>query len=123
MREYYIAIDLEKFYPSVKMDRIRKILLDNSPIGDTHFVSLVNALTKFEIVNDSSDGNAFSEEELSEMDLYKDVVFDGLPTGLLVAGALANLYLLEIDLKVIERLKSVKTHRIMHFRYVDDHLF
>ena len=122
-RLYYIAIDLEKFYPSVKMDRIRKILLDNFPIGDTHFVSLVNALTKFEIVNDSSDGNAFSEEELSEMDLYKDVVFDGLPTGLLVAGALANLYLLEIDLKVIERLKSVKTHRIMHFRYVDDHLF
>ena len=120
---YYVAIDLEKFYPSVKMDRIRKILLDTFPINDANFVSLVNALTKFEIVNDSSDGNAFSEEELSEMDLYKDVVFDGLPTGLLVAGALANLYLLELDLKVIERLKSVKTHRIMHFRYVDDHLF
>lgn len=120
---YYVAIDLEKFYPSVKMDRIKKILLDTFSIDDANFVSLVNALTKFVVVNDSSDGNAFSEEELNEMDLYKDVVFEGLPTGLLVAGALANLYLLELDLKVIERLKSVKTHRIMHFRYVDDHLF
>ena len=122
-RLYYVAIDLEKFYPSVKMDRIKKILLNAFPIDDANFVSLVNALTKFEIVNDSSDGNAFSEEELSEMDLYKDVVFDGLPTGLLVAGALANLYLLELDLKVIEMLKREKKHRIMHFRYVDDHLF
>ena len=122
-RLYYVAIDLEKFYPSVKMDRIRKILLDNFPIDDANFVSLVNALTKFEVVNDCSDRNAFSEEELNEMDLYEDGVFDGLPTGLLVAGALANLYLLELDLKVIERLKNVKTHRIMHFRYVDDHLF
>lgn len=124
-RLYYVAIDLEKFYPSVKMDRIRNILLDAFHIGDANFTSLITALTKFEVVNDSSDGNAFSEEELSEMDLYKykDVVFGGLPTGLLVAGALANLYLLELDLKVIERLKSVKTHRIMHFRYVDDHLF
>lgn len=122
-RLYYVAIDLEKFYPSVKMDRIRKILLDNFPIDDSNFVSLINALTNFEVVNDCSDRNAFSEEELNEMDLYEDGVFDGLPTGLLVAGALANLYLLELDLKVIERLKNVKTHRIMHFRYVDDHLF
>ena len=120
---YYVAIDLEKFYPSVKMDRIRKILLDAFQIGNANFVSLIHALTSFVVVNDDSVGNAFSEEELCEMDLYKDVVFDGLPTGLLVAGALANLYLLELDKKVIERLKSVKTHRIMHFRYVDDHLF
>lgn len=122
-RLYYVAIDLEKFYPSVKMDRIRNILLDAFPIGDANFTSLITALTKFEVVNDDSVGNVFSEEELSEMGLYEDVVFEGLPTGLLVAGALANLYLLELDLKVIERLKSVKTHRIMHFRYVDDHLF
>ena len=122
-RLYYVAIDLEKFYPSVKMDRIRNILLDAFPIGDANFTSLITALTKFEVVNDDSVGNVFSEEELSEMGLYEDVVFEGLPTGLLVAGALVNLYLLELDLKVIERLKSVKTHRIMHFRYVDDHLF
>lgn len=122
-RLYYVAIDLEKFYPSVQINRIRNILLDAFPIGDANFTSLITALTKFEIVNDSSDGNAFSEEELGEMGLYEDVAFEGLPTGLLVAGALANLYLLELDLKVIERLKSVKTHRIMHFRYVDDHLF
>lgn len=120
---YYVAIDLEKFYPSIKMDRIRKILLDNFPIGDANFASLISALTNFVVVNDSAVANAFSEEEMSEMDLYKDVIFDGLPTGLLVAGALANLCLLELDLKVIERLKSVKSHRIMHFRYVDDHLF
>lgn len=41
----------------------------------------------------------------------------------MVAGALANLYLLEIDLTVEERLRKDNKHHILHFRYVDDHLF
>ena len=57
------------------------------------------------------------------MGLNADVDFEGLPTGLLVAGALANLYLLDLDKKVINRLKTEKKHCMLHFRYVDDHLF
>lgn len=120
---FYMAIDLEKFYPSVKMDRIKTILLNSFPIHNPNFTALINAITKFDVAYDGFVGQPFSDDELAEMDLYKDVVFDGLPTGLLVAGALANLYLLEIDLKVAERLRKDDKHYILHFRYVDDHLF
>ena len=120
---FYMSIDLEKFYPSVKMDRIKTILLNSFPIDDSNFAALIETITKFEVAYDGFDGQPFSDDELAEMDLYKDVIFDGLPTGLLVAGALANLYLLEIDLKVEERLRKDNKHHILHFRYVDDHLF
>lgn len=120
---FYMSIDLEKFYPSVKMDRIKTILLNSFPIDDSKFAALIETITKFKVAYDGFDGHPFSDDELAEMDLYKDVIFDGLPTGLLVAGALANLYLLEIDLKVKERLRKDNKHHILHFRYVDDHLF
>lgn len=120
---YYVSIDLEKFYPSVKMERIRAKLLKAFSIENPSFVALINAITHFEITNDASWGTPFTEDELMQMDLYPDVAFDGLPTGLLVAGALANLYLLDVDLEVVDRLKREEIHRILHFRYVDDHLF
>lgn len=120
---FYMSIDLEKFYPSVKMDRIKTILLNSFPLNNPYFTALIVAITKFDVTFDGFEGQPFSDEELAEMDLYKDVVFDGLPTGLLVAGALANLYLLEIDQKVEERLRKDNKHHILHFRYVDDHLF
>ncbi len=120
---FYMSIDLEKFYPSVKMDRIKTILLNSFPLNNPYFTALIVAITKFDVTYDGFEGQPFSDEELAEMDLYKDVVFDGLPTGLLVAGALANLYLLEIDQKVEERLRKDNKHHILHFRYVDDHLF
>lgn len=120
---FYMSIDLEKFYPSVKMDRIKTILLNSFPLNNPYFTALIVAITKFDVTYGGFEGQPFSDEELAEMDLYKDVVFDGLPTGLLVAGALANLYLLEIDQKVEERLRKDNKHHILHFRYVDDHLF
>ena len=105
------------------MDRIKTILLNSFPIDDSNFAAPIETITKFEVAYDGFDGQPFSHDELAEMDLHKDVIFDGLPTGLLVAGALANLYLLEIDLKVEERLRKDNKHHILHFRYVDDHLF
>lgn len=105
------------------MDRIKTILLNSFPLNNPYFTALIVAITKFDVAYDGFGGQPFSDDELAEMDLYKDVVFDGLPTGLLVAGALANLYLLEIDQKVEERLRKDNKHHILHFRYVDDHLF
>lgn len=120
---YYMSIDLEKFYPSVKMDRIRAKLLASFPIANSNFITLIDCITKFDVSYDGYEGQPFTDEELAQMDLSRDVVFDGLPTGLIVAGALANLYLLDIDLNVQEKLKSDTKHHILHFRYVDDHLF
>ena len=42
---FYMSIDLEKFYPSVKMDRIKAILLNSFPIDDPSFAALIETLT------------------------------------------------------------------------------
>lgn len=120
---YYLSIDLEKFYQAIKMERIREKLLNAFPIDNPEFTALINSITKFEVVNDGKDCIPFTDDELKKMDLSSDLAFDGLPTGLIVAGALANLYILDIDLKVCERLKKEHPHHVLHFRYVDDHLF
>jgi hypothetical protein len=45
--------------------------------------------------------------------------YKGIPTGLYVAGFLANVGLLKVDLEVAERLKK---RNVAHFRFVDDHV-
>lgn len=120
---YYLSIDLEKFYQTVKMDNIRDKILSTFSVDNPMFTVLIHSITKFEVVNEGNESIPFTDEELEKMDLPSDLAFDGLPTGLLVAGALANLYLLDIDLKVCEQLRKENRHHILHFRYVDDHLF
>lgn len=120
---YYLSIDLEKFYQTVSMDKIRNKLLSAFSVDNPMLTALINSITKFEVVNEGNGRIPFTDEELKEMDLPSDLAFDGLPTGLIVAGALANLYILDVDLKVCEKLKNEHPHHILHFRYVDDHLF
>ena len=76
---------------------------------------LIDSLFDFKI-----DYKDWSEEELNDLDLIKDSIYDGLPTGLLVAGFLANIALTIID-KIISN--DLLTNRnIAHFRFVDDHV-
>ncbi len=102
---YYLSIDLEKFYQTVSMDKIRNKLLSAFSVDNPMLTALINSITKFEVVNEGNGRIPFTDEELKEMDLPSDLAFDGLPTGLIVAGALANLYILDVDLKVCEKLK------------------
>lgn len=44
-----------------------------------------------------------------------------MPTGLAVAGFLANVFLLDIDKEIKAKLERNKN--VIHFRYVDDHVF
>lgn len=114
---WYAALDLEKFYPSVRMEKINQIFMQRFSNQSDQFKELINQLTRFEV-----DYRDFKDEELDKMGLSKSDKFAGLPTGLIVAGAIANIYLLELDQKVSERLKNEDLHHILHFRYVDDHL-
>lgn len=121
---YYRALDLTKFYPHVKMSKIKELIKNkfDNQCSDEFYV-LIDTLTNFEVEYESSlSEDVFTDAELAEMELYKDIVFDGLPTGLIVAGALANIYMLKLDKEVSERLKQDKDHHVLHFRYVDDHL-
>ena len=117
-RLYWAGIDLEKFYPSID----RKLITENLATVifkdrlSAEFIKLTDSLLDFKI-----DVTGFSSEELKAMELDETGEYSkGLPTGLLVAGFLANLALLKIDNTVEEWLEE--NHKVAHFRYVDDHV-
>lgn len=110
---YWVGIDLEKFYQYAKLKDIG-ITICNNYCDDELFCRLIEKLSDFKL--DTLD---YKQEELAKIQLDKP--FDGLPTGLVVAGFLANVFLLDIDKAIEEKLKANKN--ISHFRYVDDHVF
>lgn len=120
---YYRTLDLKKFYPHVKMkairDKIHKECCNHCTESyGIDFEKLITIICDFPL--DRSD---FSNNDLDKMEITRNDKFDSLPTGLIVAGAIANLYLLDVDKKAVDELEKDKQHKIMHFRYVDDHLF
>lgn len=117
---YWAGIDFEKFYPTVKIESIVKniILFHPKAEKDSSFKQLLNQLTTFKIDLDDT----WTGEDIKDINLKidGDSIFKGIPTGLYVAGFLANVALLEVDKKVAEKLTS--NRNIAHFRYVDDHV-
>lgn len=127
---YWASIDITKFYPNINMrklcdDMLRhcKLISVDTQTGeilvDKRTQWLLQVLTSFRIHDDG----IMTKDELELMGLDKDNLakFNGLPTGLLVGGWLANIYLLDSDLRIASRLE--KERSIAHFRYVDDHTF
>lgn len=117
-RLYWLGMDLTKFYQDVNMEHVAELICKYADGGyEASFQEFVKSICKFEV--DMSMFKAGDEQYARDMQL--DAVFTGLPTGLFVAGAIANLYLLEIDMIVDKKLDTNKD--ILHFRYVDDHVF
>lgn len=120
---YWSSIDIKQFYPHIVMRKLREALLENAEIKnhtddqDNRLENLIITLTKFTIKNSDN----LSEDTLKLMGLNDISEFNGLPTGLVVGGWLANVYLLNLDLKIQESLE--REREIAHFRYVDDHTF
>lgn len=119
---YWAGIDLKQFYQKVSINKVRlkiESVLKTKPEFDETFSKLLKTITHFEI--DYSDYQyEGADKDLKAMQLTKDTPFEGLPTGLIVAGMLANIYMIDIDEKVSARLETEKD--IIHFRYVDDHV-
>lgn len=119
---YWAGIDLTKFYQQVKMDTVKNAILKELQSyipDDSSIYELIKSLCTFEV--DYSDYNyEGGDENLKAMQLNREEPFDGLPTGLIVAGFLANIFMLEIDAKVNEALND--NRNVIHFRYVDDHV-
>jgi len=120
---YWIGLDLTEFYQTVIISRVKdKIIevLNLSKEKDCSFVQLLEALTLFKV--DYSDFNYNDANEDLELIQLKErpSIYQGLPTGLIVAGMLANIFMIDLDNKVQERLSQ--DHEIIHFRYVDDHV-
>lgn len=119
---YWAGIDLTKFYQQVKMNTVKDVILkelQNYWLNDDSIYELIKSLCAFEV--DYSDYNyKGGDEDLQAMQLNREEPFDGLPTGLIVAGFLANIFMLETDAKVNEALNN--NRNVIHFRYVDDHV-
>lgn len=110
---YWSSIDIKKFYSNIVLDRLKNILINTCGL-DNDVNYLISTLLNFEV--DTSD---YSKKQLDQLDFKANKI--GLPTGLIVGGWLANVYLLPLDSRVRNNLK--KNHNIIHLRYVDDHTF
>lgn len=104
---------MEKFYQYATMQEISGIICDYYS-DDADFCRLIEVLSDFKV-----DTLNYSQKELEKIQLDKP--FLGLPTGLAVAGFLANVFLLDIDKEIKAKLERNKN--VIHFRYVDDHVF
>ena len=119
---YWAGIDLTKFYQQVKLNKVKDVILNglNSYTqGDETINGLISALCEFEVDYTDYDYEG-GDEDLKTMQLEGRPQFEGLPTGLIVAGFLANIYMLEIDAEVNKHLEANRD--VIHFRYVDDHV-
>ena len=64
--------------------------------------------------------DGFNSAELEQISIQpKTRFFRHIPTGLMSAGFLANVALLQIDAQISRRSKRAQ---VAHFRYVDDHV-
>lgn len=115
---YWAGIDLEKFYPNIRLDVVKKniatVLAAMPDIQE--LMALIDRLLAFRI-----DLNGWNDRELGWITLTPgEPDFPHMPTGLFVAGFLANTALLAVDLQVKAKLE--KNRNIAHFRFVDDHV-
>lgn len=122
---YWAGLDFEKFYPSIKpakvIKNIEQCLLDPdtlNPRTDTQILrKTIGRMLRFPL--DTTGWQNLTELK-SKFNLKSTSTFSGLPTGLITAGALANIAMWEVDQKVTAYIKE---HRnIAVFKYVDDHV-
>jgi hypothetical protein len=91
---YWVSLDLEKFYPSLHTStiasNIREHCQDTSDIAGT----LLDDLLRFRV-----DPAGWSQGEMEKMRLKsKAADFPHIPTGLMVAGFLANVAMLQVPI-------------------------
>jgi hypothetical protein len=112
---YHASIDLKQFYPQLKTEAILAGLSAAGAIEDPRIRSLINDMLRFGI--DSSDIPEGTRANVEPPFLRRSV--RGIPTGLFVAGFLANAAMLSVDSAVTKKIYEMRS--VAHFRFVDDH--
>ena len=113
---YWCSIDLEKFYPSLKLDIIQRNIVEQLP---TEWRAEADHLLK-SMLYFTLDLSGWSKTDLQKIDLTSRLkTFSHIPTGLYVAGFLANAGLIRVDQEAEALLQE---HNVAHFRFVDDHV-
>ena len=114
---YHASIDLKHFYPRIRPTAVIRGLgmtKDTDEASDPMCTVLAD-MFRFRI--DKADMTVATLEDV-EPD-YDNEHVQGIPTGLFVAGFLANVAMLSIDRDVARRINELRS--IAHFRFVDDH--
>jgi hypothetical protein len=113
---FWCGIDLKKFYPSINLSAVRQNIIGCLPDS---FREQANTLLESMLLFPLETNN-WGPIELSALSI-KSIGgnYRHIPTGLYVAGFLANAGLLSIDKQVSNEFGS---HHVAHFRYVDDHV-
>ncbi len=112
---YHASIDLKQFFPKLKINAVARSLQEANITNDSWITDLVTSMLNFQI-----DMTGIPSTALENVDPpYQKGSIKGIPTGLFVAGFLANAAMLPIDRKVSEKLDT--QHNVAHFRFVDDH--
>ncbi|MCK7557568.1 RNA-directed DNA polymerase [Chitinophaga sedimenti] len=119
-RLFWIGIDFKNFFPSIHTRKIveffREILKDRNDVDE--LLELVSRLLLFQV-----DERGWGTENLISLKVVKsseDLFYKGIPTGLIVAGVLANVAMYGIDKEVSKWIDA--NRKVAVFRYVDDHV-
>lgn len=113
---YWCSIDLSKFYPSINVSIVVENIVKCLPNDWMDSANrLLSSMVKFPLHK-----NDWSESELKALSVQPVKIYSNIPTGLYVAGFLANAALLDLDNTVSNELKK---YPVSHLRYVDDHIF
>ncbi len=114
---YYASIDLEKFYPKIQSSAIkegfRRYLDDYNT--DAWLKQIIDRMLDFKV---GTKGSRLLDDPIVHPQTTAGA-FEGVPTGLMVAGFLSNIAMLPLDIAVASKLQL--NRRIAHFRFVDDH--
>jgi hypothetical protein len=120
---FWAGLDFKKFFPSIKAEfviqNIKKFVVRDlgDPRDDTGLLfNLIEKMLSFPLKTDDWE----NEELTSEygVGLKSANTFNGIPTGLLVSGFLANVAMINVDEQLTQYIKNSKNVAILKF--VDD---
>ncbi|WP_137045862.1 RNA-directed DNA polymerase [Pseudolabrys sp. FHR47] len=114
---YYGSLDLQKFYPSISVGTVLQqfIKYSDEVRSDTRIAQLVERMLNFSVST-----HGLSPKMRVCEPRTPSGRFNGVPTGLMVAGFLSNVAMLSVDKQVNQ---EIPYKGIAHFRFVDDHTF
>lgn len=140
-----LTFDIENFFPSIHHQILKEKwsdLLKKSKLPPDHY-AVFKSITKYSyiLLDDLRKGNGFDEKKIAqnrkkgveaffespkefreiikngELRIYQNKTGKGIPHGLPISSFLANLYLLDFDKAIVEKLKSWGGY---YRRYSDD---
>ena len=112
---YHASIDLKQFYPRLTTKAVMTGLAVAGAADEDRMRDLLTDMLGFRL--DRSDMPRATLERVEPA--FNGLQIRGIPTGLFVAGFLANAAMLPVDTVVDERIRERRS--LAHFRFVDDH--